>query len=130
RKWDRISKNRRTLTFLEEAQRNVEKIKVEEERLKNNINLSRVKYNLTIALRDNLDLKIIDKYKHNLERKFEEIKINTKSRRELFQRAVFKRRNEEDLRKIQLLSFENLMIEMDIPVNNNLFASKEFTNFY
>ncbi len=126
RKWDILAEKRRTLTFLEDAERNLEKIKNEEKRLGTNINLSRVKYDTTIALRNELDPKIFAQFSTEIIQKLEQLQFQADNKRKAFNWVVFKKRNQEALEYLQSMSLDTLMIEMDVPVNNNLAASKEF----
>ena len=126
RKWDILAESRRTLTFLEDAERNIEKIKNEENRLENNINLSRIKYDTTIALRNELDPKIFAQFSTEITQKLEQLQFQAVDKRKAFNRAIFKKRNQEALEYLQSMSLDTLIIEMDVPVNNNLAASNEF----
>lgn len=126
RKWDILAKKMRTLSFLEAAEENIENVKNEEIRLETNINLSKLKYYATISLRNELDPEIFDKFSKEIEDKLDQLKIEAANKRKLFERAVFQKRNQEAEEYIHSLSLDNLMIEMDVPVNNNLFAAREF----
>lgn len=126
RKWDIIADKRRTLTFLEDAERNIEKIKNEEIKLETNINLSRIKYDTTIALRNELDPEIFAKFSTKITKKLEQLQFQAEDKRKAFNRAVFKKRNQEVIEYLKSMSIDTLMIEMDVPVNGNLAASNEF----
>ncbi len=126
RKWDRISEKITTIFYLSEASKYVEKIKNREEDLNNNISLSKIKYSITIALRNEIDVKKVKEFKYEVDKKFNDLAIQTEDNKKILQRSLFRKRLEDDLHKIQSISLENLLIEMDIPVNNNLFAANEF----
>ena len=128
RKSDRIYYKRAMLTFLEDAKKHAPKVEKMQKELGQTITLSKLESYARITLPKVKDIKMLRGLKKKVVKYFEQAELHIIDEQKQLQRVAFSRELENDIdryrQKTSAFSHENLLIEMDTPVNSRLISSE------